>query len=112
NLASVGLPESSPKLALKFSKFVEYSHQKLQGYDHFPMREALRAISKFHFGTSFAVITAWHHRYILELSDMILPVLQEGVVSNKLSPRVGSSLLPINTDQWERYVEINKEFID
>ncbi|MBC8754669.1 AAA family ATPase [Kordia sp. YSTF-M3] len=70
-LTNLGIEESSPRLAYEFSRFVEYAHIKLQGYDHFPYHAAVSGISNLDISSTYTILCRWHHRDVIDISEYI-----------------------------------------
>lgn len=111
-LTQLGLSNENPQLAFEFARFVEYCSIQLNGYDHFPLEEGVDGIANLDCSTAFAVICRWSHRYITEISNHIIPILQISLTKGFVTPSIGGSMLPINLFYWMGYVEYIKAIIE
>lgn len=105
NLAQLGIPKENPQLAFEFARFVEYSKARLDGYDHFPLKEGIKGITHLDCATAFATICRWNHRYVTEITEEILPILKISLQKGFLKPSIGGAMLPLNIYYWKSFVE-------
>jgi hypothetical protein len=110
-LTQLEIPYDNPHLAFEFSRFVEYCKSRLDGYDHFPLIEGLKGVARLDCPTAFTTICRWSHRYVSNLTELILPVLTISINKEFITSNIGSSMLPINIYYWKSYVEFIKTLI-
>lgn len=105
-LSKVGLSQHNAKLSYEFGRFVEHTKVRLEGYDHFPVREGIIGMANIDPASSFAICCRWNHRYVAELTQEILYVLKVALDKNFLIPQIASSLFPFNPNYWRLYLEL------
>ncbi len=111
DLTTVGIPASSPMLAYEYSRFVENCKVKLDGYEDFPMDDALEGISNLDLASAFAIACRWDHRYVQDIKQSIIPILTKALKNKFISPTIGSSLIPLNLYYWKEFIEYNNILI-
>ena len=84
---------SEPELAYYMASYVETCARRMDGYDHFPWTEGVRATTFLDGASGFATISRWHDRGINYIDDEIFPVLSAAVKKGYISPRFGTALL-------------------
>jgi len=112
SLTQLGLPNESPELAFEFARFVEDCQNRLGDDDYFPSNEGVIGIANLDCATSFAVICRWNHRYTSNITDHILSILKISIKKGFITPEIGGSMLPLNTNYWENYVHFIKLLIE
>ena len=111
-LSQNGIRKDNPELAFKFARFIEYSKIRLGGYDHFPMNEGIEGLAYLDCASSFAILCRWAHRYVVDIPEKILILLQTSFEKGFISSSIGSSILPLNVYYWESYVSYIKILIE
>lgn len=96
-LTNLGIESSSPRLAYEFSRFVEYAHIKLQGYDHFPYSASISGISNLDISSSYAILCRWHHRDVINITEYIIPLLHKSLDENFSKVKALSALFNLST---------------
>lgn len=104
NLSKAGISNENARLAFEFSRFIEFSKSRLDGYDHFPLSEGLEGIAYLDCATAYAVLCRWNHRNIIDIPGHILNILHVSLTKGFIGPTIGSSFLPGNNAFWESYV--------
>ena len=111
DLTTVGIPASSPMLAYEYSRFVENCKVKLDGYEDFPIDDALKGIANLDLASAFAIACRWDHRYVQDIKLSIVSILTKALKNKFISPTIGSSLLPLNLYYWKEFIEYNNILI-
>ncbi len=111
-LSQLGIRKDNSELAFKFARFIEYSKVRLDGYDHFPIDEGIEGVASLDSASSFATLCRWGHRYVIDIPEKILIILQTSAENGFISSSIGSSLLPLNIYYWKSYVEYIKTLIE
>ena len=111
SLTQLGLPKENPLLAVEFYRFIEYSKNRLNGYDHFPIEAGIKGIAHLDCATAFILLCKWDHKYLLNITEYILLVLKISLDKEYITPSIGSSILPINIYYWKSYIEFLKTLV-
>ena len=106
-LTNLGIENSSPKLAYEFSRFVEYAHIKLQGYDHFPYHASISGISNLDISSTYAILCRWHHRDVIDITEYITSLLHKSLDKDFSTVEVLSALFNLS-----RYHSYSDDLID
>ena len=84
---------SEPELAYYMASYVETCARRMDGYDHFPWTEGVKAATFLDSASGFGTISRWHDRGVNYIDDEIFPVLSASVKKGYISPRFGTALL-------------------
>ena len=66
---------SDPELAYQFSRFAEDCSRRIYDRDYFPWVEITRGLSCLDPSSGFAVLSRWDDRGVIDIQDLILPLL-------------------------------------
>ena len=110
-LTTTGIIKPNPPLAYEFARFVEFCHERLRGYDHFPWEEVIDTIPQLDCASAYAILCRWDHRGVQTVTKHSLKLLQVSVEQGWIDHTVASALLPLNPYYWEGLVEFIKELI-
>jgi hypothetical protein len=77
---------NEPRISYEFSRFVEYCHERLRGYDHFPWDDAIQGLASLDFGTSLSVLCRWDHRSLIEMERYSHIIVESGLDNSRFSP--------------------------
>ena len=116
-LTKLGIETSSPRLAYEFSRFVEYAHIKLQGYDHFPYHASISGISNLDISSTYAILCRWHHRDVINITEYITSLLHKSLDKDFHTVEVLSALFNLSihhhhTDDLIDYLKLILEKYD
>ncbi len=108
-LTSLGIEKSSPRLAYEFSRFVEYAHIKLQGYDHFPYYASISGVSNLDISSTYAILCRWHHRDVINITEYITSLLHKSLDKDFSTVEVLSPLF--NLSRYHSYSDDLIEYL-
>lgn len=89
-------PINNPELAYNFARFVEYTKDKLSGYDHFPWEEAVNSLVYTDARSVLPTFCRWDDRKVLDISDHLNETLKAAIQQEIIDYRVAFSLLPLS----------------
>lgn len=112
SLTEIGITKKSPKLAYEFARFIEYSHVRLSGWDHFPFYQGILGIINLDLSSSYAIICRWDHRDIESFSKSIKTIIKYSNESEYIDHLTASSLLSLANNHYsDELVSIYKLLI-
>jgi len=112
SLSKIGIPKDNPKLAHEFSRFIEFSHDSLSGYDHFPFYEGIVGLMNLDTKSTYAITCRWNHKDIGYFFRSFKTLIRHSLDKNYLDTKTIASFLTIPQDYHdEDIVHIYKTII-
>lgn len=99
------------RLSFDFARYVEYCHERLRGWDHFPWDQGVEGIFKLDPATSFPVICRWDHRNVRLLDKHLIELLNEALEQGYIDHNTAAALLPLNKYYWPGVNDLIKNIL-